>query len=93
MRYAVVLRREAHMSEAISASDAVFYPIVYWATDLKARGKMVAGALLDSGARDGQPDGFLILSVEGPAEAEEILRSWPVMDLVHLDLLSVVGNF
>ena len=88
----MLLRRDASMAEAIITSDAVFYPIVYWATDLKARGKMVAGALLEASAPDRHLDGFLILNAEGPADAEEIVKSWPVKDRVHLDLLPVVGN-
>ena len=81
------------MSEAVNASDAVFYSIVHWGTDLKAQGKIVVGALLDPSGLDGLPDGLLILSVKSLAEAEQIAKSWPVADRVHVDLLPVVGNF
>ena len=93
MRYAMVLRREPCMSEAVTASDAVFYSIVHWGTDLKAQGKIVAGALLDPGGLDGLPDGLLILNVNSLAEAKQIATSWPVADRVHVDLLPVMGNF
>lgn len=93
IRYALVLRREDARSEPINASDADFYSIVHWGTELKAKGKIVSGALVDVGNDHGLPDGFLILSVDNPAEAEQIARSWPVRDGVVVDLLRAVGNF
>jgi hypothetical protein len=81
------------MPEAVTASDAVFYSIVHWGTDLKAQGKIVGGALLDPGGLEGVPDGLLILNVKSLAEAEEIATSWPVGHRVHVDLLPVMGNF
>lgn len=89
----MVLRREDAGSEQINASDADFYSIVHWGTELKARGKIVSGALVDAGNDRRLPDGFLILSVDSPAEAEQIARSWPLRESVAVDLLRVVGNF
>ena len=89
----MVLRREDGRAEPINASDADFYSIVHWGTELKAKGKIVAGALVDMGSEHGLPDGFLILSADSPDEAEQIARSWPVREGVAVDLLHVVGNF
>lgn len=93
IRYAMVLRREDARSEPISASEADFYSIVHWGTELKRQGKIVAGALVEAGADHGMVDGFLILSVDSPDEAEQIARSWPVREGVRVELLRVVGNF
>ena len=93
MRFAMVLRRENARSEAVNASDADFYSIVQWGTQLKARGKIVSGALVEVGNGRDLPDGFLILSVDSPAEAAQIARSWPVREGVAVDLLRIVGNF
>jgi hypothetical protein len=93
IRYAIVLRREDSRSDLINASDADFYSIVHWGTELKAKGKIVSGALVEAAREAAVPDGFLILSVEGAAEADDIARSWPVRDGVKVDLVRVTGNF
>jgi hypothetical protein len=93
MRYAMVLQRDGARSEALNGSDADLYSIVHWGTELKARGKVVAGALVEATDEPAVPEGFLILSVDSADEAEQIARSWPVRDGVKVDLLRVVGNF
>ena len=53
----------------------------------------MSGALVDVGNDHGLPDGFLILSVDNPDEAEQIAGSWPMRNGVTVHLLRVVGNF
>ena len=93
VRYAMVFQRAGARSQALDASDADFYSMVHWGTDLKAWGKIVAGALVDVADHAALPDGFLLLSVDNADEAERIAQSWPVRDGVTVSLLRVVGNF
>ena len=46
MRYAMVIVKPHAEWQALSDTEGDFYSIVHWGTELKARGKVVAGAEL-----------------------------------------------
>lgn len=93
LRYAMVVRREADRCEPLNGPDADLFSIIHWGTELRARGKVVAGAVVDVDSEAAVPDAFLILKVESATEAKEIARSWPVREGARVDLIRVVGNF
>jgi len=79
MRYAMVIVEPHAEWEALSETEGDFYSIVHWGTELKAKGKIIAGAELAA------PCGAV--SVSPPGE-EPILTDQP-----SLEGTETVGGF
>ena len=91
-RYVLFVRRAEDRPTGITASDADLFSTIHWSAELKARGKIVAGAVVEPSAAGGLPEGLVILSVESPYEAQEIAETWPVREGVRVGIARVIGN-